>query len=342
MAFLRNCWYVAAWSDEVPVGGMFARTLLGEPVLLMRDEAGAPAALLDRCPHRFAPLSVGRVDHGVVTCGYHGLAFDRTGKCVANPHGPIVTAQRVPSWPVHDAHRALWIWMGDPAQADPALIPDLSYLGAAPETAFSKGYLASYGHYQLYVDNILDLSHTDYLHPTTLGGGAITRATAQVTQDGDRVQVGWLGFGEQASPVLDALLPEPGQPADIWAEVTWQVPGIMTLINGATPAGQPRDAGVSGRNLHALTPETASTSHYFFAATRNFRVDDVALNDAIAERRQWIFSTEDKPMIEAQQRRIGEAGFWSLKPVLMKTDHASVVVRRLMDKLIEQELRPEA
>lgn len=337
MSFLRNCWYVAAWSDEVPAGGMFPRTLLGELVLLVRDDAGTPSALLDRCPHRFAPLSVGSAANGVVTCGYHGLAFDGSGKCVTNPHGPIVSAQWVPSWPVRDAHKALWIWMGDPALADPALIPDISYLEAVPDSAFSKGYLASYGHYQLYVDNILDLSHTDYVHPTTLGGGAMTRATAQVKQDGDRVSVAWLGFNEQASPMIDSLLPEPGKPADIWAEVDWQAPGIMTLVNGGTPAGQPREVGVASRNLHALTPETDSTSHYFFAATRTFRLEDQALNDMIAERREWIFANEDKPMIEAQQRRIGDADFWSLKPVIMKTDHAAVVVRRLMDKLIANE-----
>ncbi len=337
MSFLRNCWYIAAWSDDVPPDRMLARTILDEPVLLVRSPDGKVGALRDRCPHRFAPLSLGDIKDGVVTCAYHGLCFDAGGQCISNPHGPIVRALFVQSWPLHEAHRALWIWMGDPDRADPALIPDLGYLSTCPQTAFSKGYLASHGHAQLYVDNILDLSHTDYLHPTTLGGGAMTRATPKVDRKEDRIIVTWEGFGERPSPFLAALLPQPDAPADIWAEVTWFEPGVMILVNGATPAGQPRESGVAGRNLHAITPETATASHYFFAATRNFRVDDAELNDRIASQREQIFATEDKLMIEAQQRRIGAHDFWSLRPALLRTDQAAVLVRRHMDARIAAE-----
>jgi len=180
MGFLFGCWYIAAWSDDLPAAGMLSRTILGEPVLLLRDEDGLIGAVRDMCPHRFAPLSRGNFAGGKVTCGYHGLGFALDGRCVANPHGPVVSGLNVKSWPVHEAYKAIWIWMGDPAQADPALIPDLGYIDACPPSAFSKGYLSSYGNYQLYVDNILDLSHIDYLHPTTLGGGALSRATPRV------------------------------------------------------------------------------------------------------------------------------------------------------------------
>lgn len=332
--FLRDCWYVAAWSDEVGGDVPLARTLLGIPLVFFRDAAGEPAALLDRCPHRFAPLSRGVLRDGRIACGYHGLAFDGGGVCVHNPHGPVTAALRVRGFPVVDRHRALWIWMGDPARARAETIPDMRYLTDCPESAFSKGYLASYGHYQLYVDNILDLSHTDYLHPTTLGGGGMTRATAKVDRTGDTVRITWESKNDRASPMLDALLPEPGQAADLWSEVCWSPPGVMSLRNGATAAGAPREAGIAGHNAHILTPETTTSSHYFFAATRNFRVDDVALNDRIAQQRATIFTTEDKPMIEAQQQRIGDADFWSLKPALLRTDHAPVIVRRIMDKLI--------
>jgi phenylpropionate dioxygenase-like ring-hydroxylating dioxygenase large terminal subunit len=337
MGYIRNCWYVAAWDDEVPAGGVLARTILEQDVLLLRDAKGVASAIRDRCPHRMAPLSRGTIQEGAIVCAYHGLAFDGSGKCVANPHGPIVSSLRVDQWPVHEAHRMLWIWMGDPERADPASIPDMSYLSNTPSTAFSKGYLASFGHYQLYVDNILDLSHTDYLHPTTLGGGSLTRAESRVSEQLDRVIVTWEVENDRASPLLDSLLPVPGQPADVWAEVTWFEPGVMILVNGATPAGQPRDAGVAGRNFHGLTPESATTCHYFFAATRNFRVEDVDFNRMIEEKRFEIFSTEDKPMIEAQQRKIGDKDFWSFKPVLLRTDRAAALVRRRMEKRIAEE-----
>ncbi len=82
--FLKNYWYVAAYSDEVgrePLG----RVLLGEPVVLYRTEAGAPVALEDRCAHRRLPLSMGKVIGDTIQCHYHALEDDCTGACVKIP-----------------------------------------------------------------------------------------------------------------------------------------------------------------------------------------------------------------------------------------------------------------
>jgi len=76
--YLRNAWYMAGWSDEVGTA-LLRRRLLGEPILLFRKEDGTAAALTDRCPHRFAPLSAGTRDGDTVRCAYHGLAFDAAG-----------------------------------------------------------------------------------------------------------------------------------------------------------------------------------------------------------------------------------------------------------------------
>jgi len=64
MTYLRNAWTVAAWAHELPAGTLLARTLLDQPLVLYRDAAGAPRALADRCPHRFAPLSMGQLCDG--------------------------------------------------------------------------------------------------------------------------------------------------------------------------------------------------------------------------------------------------------------------------------------
>ena len=86
--YLGNAWYVAAWSDDLTEGQLLARTILKEPVVLYRKSDGAVVALGDRCPHRFAPLHMGKIVHGDrVQCPYHGLEFDQTGACVLNPHG---------------------------------------------------------------------------------------------------------------------------------------------------------------------------------------------------------------------------------------------------------------
>ncbi|WP_343616424.1 aromatic ring-hydroxylating dioxygenase subunit alpha [Novosphingobium sp.] len=337
MTYLRNCWYMAAWSDEVGDKGL-ARTLLDQPVFLFRDGEGTPKALFDRCPHRFAPLSIGDVAQGVVTCRYHGLAFDGSGGCVRNPHGPVTRALATTAFPVIEAHRAIWIWMGDPALADPAALRDLSFLSQAPDTAFNKGYIAATGHYQLFIDNILDLSHTDYLHPDTLGGGSITRTRAKVEQREDGIiAIHWDSYDDIPPPLVRGKLPPGVERADSWTHVEWSAPGIMKLINGVVPAGNPREGSGTSTNVHIMTPETARTTHYFFASTRDYAVDDAQLNAAIGEIRNRIFSTEDEPMIAAQQARMGEADFWSLKPALLRIDEGAVAVRRRLEALIAAE-----
>jgi phenylpropionate dioxygenase-like ring-hydroxylating dioxygenase large terminal subunit len=86
--YLRNAWYVAAWSDDLADGQLLARTILKKPVVLYRKSDGNVAALEDRCPHRFAPLHMGKIVNGdAVQCPYHGLEFDSSGACVLNLTG---------------------------------------------------------------------------------------------------------------------------------------------------------------------------------------------------------------------------------------------------------------
>src|SRR5262245_13234987 len=85
---LRNAWYGAAWGDDLAEGQLIGRTILQEPVVLYRKSDGHVAALEDRCPHRFAPLHMGKVVGGDrVQCPYHGLEFNSAGAYVLNPHG---------------------------------------------------------------------------------------------------------------------------------------------------------------------------------------------------------------------------------------------------------------
>lgn len=337
MTYLRNCWYMAGWADELGPDGL-PRTLLDLPVFFYRDAEGAPHALFDRCPHRFAPLSMGEVKDGVVTCRYHGLAFDGAGHCVRNPHGPVTSALSTPSFPVFERYRALWIWMGDPKLADPASLRDLDFLSTAPDTAFNKGYIRGSGHYQLFMDNLLDLSHTDYLHPDTLGGGSITRTKAKVEQRDDGViAILWDSYDDVPPPLVRQKLPPGVDKADSWTHVEWSAPGIMKLINGVVPVGAPREGAGLSTNVHIMTPETTGSTHYFFASTRDYAVDDAALNEAIGRIRQQIFTNEDQPMIAAQQTRIGDSTFWDLKPKLLRIDEGAVAVRRRLDALIAAE-----
>jgi len=327
---------MAGWADELPARGVLARTLLDEPLALYRDDEGVAHAVYDRCPHRFAPLSMGSIDQKSLVCRYHGLAFGPDGACTRNPHGAIASAMRVRAYPVAEKHRCLWVWMGDPARADPTLLRDLSFLQEAPDTAFSKGYLHGKGEYQLFVDNVMDLTHADYLHPTTLGGGMYTQTRADVREAGNQVNIAWDCKGLSPSPLAARRFPG-HEVVDAWTEVEWTAPSLMVLRNGTVPVGASRQGADEVTNVHIITPETSRTCHYFFASTRNFDIDSSEVNESIRKLREEIFSTEDEPVIRAQQERIGHMDFWSLKPLLLKTDEGPVRVRRMLDKLIAEE-----
>ena len=333
--WLRNAWYQIGWSDEVKVAVPLVRTVLNQPLLIMRDERDRVGALLDRCPHRFAPLSAGRISSGIVTCGYHGLAFDASGACVRNPHGPIASAMHVQSYLVAERHTALWIWMGDPRQAHEEEIPDLSFIDDTPESARITIHMPTRCNYQLLTDNIMDLSHADYLHPTTLGG-MMTAVKAQTREEGKQIIVQWHAIACDPPPAFRAMVPPPLK-GDIHIEVRWSAPAVMVLTATAKPTGIAPTTSDESRTLHNMTPETATSSHYFVCSTRRFLMDDAHFNEFLRGALARAFQEEDKPMLESQQARIGDAEFWSLKPILLRVDAAAVQVRRRLDQLIAAE-----
>lgn len=337
MDFLKNCWYMGGWSSEIADGAVLSRHICDVPIAFYRHEERVHA-VVDTCPHRFAPLSRGKLVNGALVCGYHGLAFDGTGACVHNPHGPVTRQMRVRAFPAIERHKALWIWMGDPADADPALIPDFSFQDEALDTAISFGYIHGEADYRLYVDNIMDLSHVDFLHADTLGGGSIVGTKQEIRDDDRSLTVRWSLSGVAPSPLHISLGSFPADAKlDRFTEVTWYPPGAMILTSafGAVGAADHEFSKVFNANI--MVPETSRTMHYFYSSARTFKTDDAAFNDIYAVRRDHIFQTEDSPMIDAVQRRMGQNDLFELRPLLLKIDDAAVRVRRKMAVLLEAE-----
>lgn len=343
---LRNAWYLAAWASEVGAQGLLARRLLDLPVVLFRGADGSPAALLDQCPHRFAPLSMGKLvdEGGRIECPYHGLRFDVKGRCSFNPHGDgsIPKAAVVRSFPVVERYSALWIWMGEPERADPALLPSFPFLDGA-EWGVGVGHMVVDGHYELETDNILDLSHIEFLHPL-FSSEAVRRAQVTCEQDGETV---WCKrFMTQDHEVPDFLRQAfgvPEGPVDRWLHVRWDAPANMALWAGGCAAGSdPARATVSSQ-AHCFTPESEGRTHYYYAiafprAVCGPMADTLAQQNVAALR--GPFEREDKPMIEAVQQRMRGADLWSLKPVLLPGDAAAVRARRVLQARIAAEQAP--
>jgi len=333
--WLRNCWYQAGWSDEVAESTPLTRIVLDEPILFYRRADGTAAALFDRCPHRFAPLSAGRIEGDQVVCGYHGLGFGADGACTANPHGPITSKMRVKAYPLVERHLALWIWMGDPTLANAADIPDLSFIDETPDAARIRMYMPTRANYQLVTDNIMDLSHADYLHPDSLGGIMLGARASSRERDG-HIVAEWVS-SDCVPPPAFAPIVAPANRADIWTQVVWQAPGLMVLATAATHVGIARTAADESYTLHNMVPETDGTTHYFVCSTRRFLVEDEAFSAYLRGALEHAFRDEDKPMLEQQQARMGTTDLWALDPVLLPVDAAAVRVRRKLDAMIAAE-----
>lgn len=337
--YLLNIWYVAAWSHELG-DSLLGRTLLERPVALFRDGHGQPRAIGGRCPHRFAPLADGRIcEDGAVECPYHGLRFGADGRCTFNPHPPGNTARiAVPTWPIVEKHGFLWIWFGDAARADPALIPDFSFLDQPDRWEIVRGKTDAEGNYELYTDNILDLGHVNFLHPA-LKAPAYVAGERRSRQDGDTVWYHVFHPDDHLSlalgPALGALN---GERKDSWTDVRWSAPSAMYLIITAADPGQSRDTGVSTPSMHFLTPESPTRTHYFWAVARETHRGDAAFTEAMRQGFHHAFEKEDQPMIARQQEMMMGKTFWELDPVLLKGDASAVMARRILDRRIREEM----
>ncbi len=338
--FLKNFWYVAAWDREIadkPVGRIF----LNEPVVMFRGSDGKVVAMEDKCPHRRVPLSMGKVvEGGLLQCHYHGLRFDSTGTCVRIPgQEAIPPTAKVRTYPVVERYHWVWIWMGDPAQADPATIPDYHYLDS-PDWGAKGTYIHVKANWQLIVDNLLDLTHLAFVHESTIGNAAVAEnAEVRVKRTPGGVLVTRWMIDKPAPPTY---VKAGGFTTNVdrWQFIDFLPPAFLRLSVGATPTGTgaPEGRFVNGihmRNLNAITPETEKTSHYFWAQAHDFDVKNEKLTDMIFEQVKTAF-LEDKAVFEAQQQVIDHDT--SESQVDIHADAGGLQARRILSRLYDDEM----
>lgn len=338
MKYLKDCWYVAALDNEVEVGAMFHRMLLGQSVLMYRKEDGTPVAMRDRCSHRFAPLHLGKLENDTVICPYHGLAFASTGKCIHNPHGDqkLFPGLDIAAYPVVEKDRYLWIWLGDPSLADPALVPAYPMVSGVPEHATGTAYMKIPSDYQILADNIMDLTHADYVHgPLLATQGQLTKAEPEIDTGDRTVKIRWEWKQTPAQGFYVPFLPEGEAEAEQFIQVEWTAPSAMLITGGAVQGTRDFSQGLQIAHNHLLTPETEFTTHYFFGGARSFAQDDAGLNGFLMEKVVEAFMTEDSPLVGAVQEEMGTADLMSLRPAILPCDKAALFVRRKLSALIK-------
>jgi phenylpropionate dioxygenase-like ring-hydroxylating dioxygenase large terminal subunit len=327
--FLKNSWYVAAWDREVTRHPL-ARTFLGEPVVLYRKQDGAPVALENRCCHRQLPLSMGKVEGDELRCGYHGLKFDASGKCVEIPGQDSVPPQaRVRAYPVVEKFRWIWIWMGDPARADPALMPNW-WWADHEDWAFTRPEMIHVRcNYQLIADNVLDVTHLAYVHASSIGAPSITEFPGAVER-GERLVRFTRWIKDRPPPPMYKEAGGFAGNVDRWQIVEHTPPCFSVNFAGC----EDRKTKIELMALSAPTPETGKTTHYFFGFTRNFGLHDARAEEMFSAGMVKVFN-EDIPILEAQQRALDANP--GAPRIDIKVDAAPLAARRMLDAMIAKE-----
>jgi phenylpropionate dioxygenase-like ring-hydroxylating dioxygenase large terminal subunit len=342
MTFLRNQWYCAGFTHELKDTPLAIR-VLDEPIVLYRLPDGTAAALYDRCPHRFAPLSRGQVVGATIECGYHGLQFGADGRCAHNPWGDnaIPKTASVASYPIVERDMLLWIWMGDPALAEHERPLDLGAFFNMPAQPVVYGGYTLVAHYELVIDNLMDLSHGLYLHRGTLTNGAsdASKMVVESRVDGDTVECFHRRNGVQPAPFFHKAWGGRSDTVNHRSDMRWHPASSLTHVVGITEPGAPQgpDDGVYLHVAHLLTPISERETYYHWIAARNFAVDDEQAGKALHGAIERAFTMEDEPMIGAVQDRMGTTDLLSLKPVLLPGDIAAMRARRITEQLKQRE-----
>jgi vanillate O-demethylase monooxygenase subunit len=339
--FLMNCWYMAAWNHELIDGKLLARTILEEPVLLYKGDSGKVVALDNRCCHRGAKLSNGRLEGDDVRCMYHGLKFNAAGKCIQIPgQDNIPPKLGVRSYPVVEKQHIIWIWMGDPAKADPSLILNIEYLDS-PAWRGVPDYMHYDANYLLIVDNLSDFSHLAFVHTKTLGGTEeyafkSKPVAVERLEDGFRVERWHMNA---PIPPFHKKVVRNLSFVDRRNIGRMHIPGIFFLESLFAPAGLGlengnREGAKEYRNCQFFTPETRGSTHFFWNYLHDYDLDDPTIALSLRDSMVQGFM-EDKFIIEAQQKTLDADPDFKMNGIV--ADAPLAHFRRTLKKYIDEE-----
>lgn len=334
-SYLRDNWYAAARSTEVGIA-LLARKICDENIVMYRQSDGLVRVMADYCPHRKLPLSRGTLIEDEIECGYHGIRFNGEGRCVYIPAQDNIPSNglRARLYPAVERYGLVHVWIGDPAKADPALVPAFPE-AESPEWTGVEGYCHVAANYLLVLDNLNDLSHLAYVHKSTFGGAGLNVTPVDVTVDGSVVKTRrWLPATAQTGFIRKARRFRHDGPVDRDQTSDFLLPSSMIVSLGAGEVG----GKVTPHHIvfNSITPETEKTTHYFWSVVRTDARDDLDVSAFFHDLTQAAFM-EDKETIEIQQKAIDEDRSGAPLQAVF-ADRATLGVRRVIGRELSRQL----
>ena len=303
-AFIKNAWYVAGHSEDFGPTLKSLR-LLNEDIVFFRKSDGSIAALEDACPHRKLPLSMGTLKNDQVICGYHGLTFEGSGKCVAAPTQEMLIPQRakVRGYKTIERYGFVWIWMADQDKADMSLMIDIPNFDNPQWGRTKNGAMDIACNYLWITDNLLDPSHVAWVHVTSFGGAGTENVELKITELDDRVIV-WRWIPDRAPPPYYAPFLSFSGHCDRKQHYECRLPSIAINKSIYAPVGTGGDdeklpqTAIINFSYNFITPVDDNHSRYFWFQHRNFRPNDQTISDSMFAGAIMAFN-EDKAILEA-------------------------------------------
>ena len=341
--FLENAWYVALQSERVR-NELVSIRLLGANILFYRDTQGKAVALEDACPHRKLPLSMGKLVGDVVHCGYHGLQFDCSGRCVGAPTQDKIPANAlVRSYPVVERYNLLWIWMGDPELADEASLLQVPDYDNDTWAVTDGGVLEVSCHYLYLVDNLLDPSHVAWVHVSSFASEGTDDVPLEIEDTGSGVLVSRWIKDIEPPPYYAEMLPF-GGPVDRLQHYEVVIPSIAINMGIYTRAGfggnsddLPDDI-YRMRSYHFITPIDENSTRYHWFQHYNTNIGDETVRQKLNDGARAAFE-EDRVILEAVDQGMKQ----KRRPHLdLRLDVGSRMFRNKLSALIKAEKQPLA
>ncbi|HWK60249.1 MAG TPA: aromatic ring-hydroxylating dioxygenase subunit alpha [Eoetvoesiella sp.] len=340
--YVLNTWYPLAWSRDITAGGLHKRRVVAKDLVLYRNSAGNVVAHLDMCPHRMLPLSQGRLKGDALECGYHGLQFDCSGKCVRVPGQDIIPSNAsVATYPTHENMGLVWVWMGDPALADTSLVYDLPQYHDANWSAVEGDALEIGCHYLNLADNLCDPAHVNFVHLTTLGSSAGEDVPVHhEKQDGGLVTWRWINDAP-AIPLFQKFGNFKGH-VDRWHYYHYHAPSIAIIDFGSAATGTGAEEGnrddcIQIYACHFMTPVDENTTIDHWLHVKNFSADEET-NKALSAEFRSAFQ-EDKAILEAIH--INERKYPDHRPLKLAIDASPTRMRKMVQSMIAAESAPK-